>query len=143
MPPFSSCAPFLLCFFRPLCFPLLKFLKSTQKSDSLKNPNQQQGRKEAESCGGISMKTSYEKFMALPIKKELLCLEQGDITEPYFCYPANAKPIGFEGCILYWNVQTLALFQNKSYLYIPLRQTLILQGFFFLFLLRKMFLSHH
>ena len=47
------------------------------------------------------MKTSYEKFMALPIKKELLCLEQGDITEPYFCYPANAKPIGFEGCILY------------------------------------------
>lgn len=47
------------------------------------------------------MKTSYEKFMALPIKKELLCLEQGDITEPYFCYPVNAKPIGFEGCILY------------------------------------------
>ena len=39
--------------------------------------------------------------MALPIDKGLLCLEYGDIAEPYFCYPVNAKPIGFEGCILY------------------------------------------
>ena len=47
------------------------------------------------------MKTIYEKFMSLPIDKGLLCLEHGDITTPYFCYPVNAKPIGFEGCILY------------------------------------------
>ena len=45
------------------------------------------------------METIYEKYMALPIDKGLLCLENGDITEPYFCYPVNAKPIGFEGCI--------------------------------------------
>ena len=47
------------------------------------------------------MKTIYEKYMASPIDKELLCLEHGEITEPYFCYPVNAEPIGFEGCILY------------------------------------------
>ena len=33
------------------------------------------------------METIYEKYMALPIDKGLLCLENGDITEPYFCYP--------------------------------------------------------
>lgn len=47
------------------------------------------------------MGTIYEKYMALPIDKSLLCLEHGEITYPYFCYPVNAKPIGFEGCILY------------------------------------------
>ena len=47
------------------------------------------------------MKTIYEKYMASPIDKELLCLEHGEITEPYFCYPVNAEPIGFDGCILY------------------------------------------
>ncbi len=47
------------------------------------------------------MKTAYEKYMALSIDKELLCLKHGDITTPYFCYPVNAEPIGFEGCILY------------------------------------------
>ena len=30
------------------------------------------------------MKTIYEKYMASPIDKELLCLEHGEITEPYF-----------------------------------------------------------
>ena len=47
------------------------------------------------------MKTIYDKYMTLPINKGLLCLEDRDITTPYFCYPVNAKPIGFEGCILY------------------------------------------
>ena len=47
------------------------------------------------------METIYEKYMALPIDKGLLCLEYGDIADPYFCYPVNANPIGFEGCILY------------------------------------------
>ena len=45
------------------------------------------------------METIYEKYIALPIDKSLLCLEHRDITDPYFCYPVNAKPIGFEGCI--------------------------------------------
>lgn len=43
----------------------------------------------------------YEKYMELPIDKRLLCLEHRDITDSYFCYPVNAKPIGFEGGILY------------------------------------------
>ena len=47
------------------------------------------------------MRTVYEKYMASPIDKGLFCLEHGDITVPYFCYPVNAEPIGFEGCILY------------------------------------------
>lgn len=47
------------------------------------------------------MKTIYEKYTAFPIDKGLLSLEPGDIADPYFCYPVNAKPIGFEGSILY------------------------------------------
>ncbi len=47
------------------------------------------------------MRAFYEKYVALPIDKGLLCLERGDITVPYFCYPVNAEPIGLEGCILY------------------------------------------
>lgn len=48
------------------------------------------------------MSTIYEKCKALPIDKALLCLEEGTITQPpYFCYPVNAEPIGFEGCIMY------------------------------------------
>lgn len=47
------------------------------------------------------MNTLYEKYVALPINKGLICLEQKDLTDPYFCYPVDAKPIGFEGCILY------------------------------------------
>ena len=47
------------------------------------------------------METIYETYLSLPIDKGLFCLAHGDITAPYFCYPVNAKPIGFEGCILY------------------------------------------
>ncbi len=47
------------------------------------------------------METTYKKYRALPIDKGLLCLEPGAITTQYFCYPVNAEPIGFEGCILY------------------------------------------
>lgn len=47
------------------------------------------------------MATIYEKYLTLPVDKSLLCLEQGEITAPYFCYPVNAEPIGFEGCIMY------------------------------------------
>ena len=41
------------------------------------------------------METIYETYLSLPIDKGLLCLAHGDITAPYFCYPVNAKPIGF------------------------------------------------
>lgn len=47
------------------------------------------------------MGTVYEKYMASPIDKGLFCLEHGNIAIPCFCYPVNAVPIGFEGCILY------------------------------------------
>ncbi len=47
------------------------------------------------------METLYENDLALPIDKGLLCLEQEDPSGPYFCYPANAQPIGFEGAIMY------------------------------------------
>ena len=47
------------------------------------------------------MSGTYEKYMALPIDKGLLCLEYRNCIDPYFCYPVNAKPIGFEGDILY------------------------------------------
>ena len=53
------------------------------------------------SCRGESMNTVYEEYRASPIDKGLLCLEHGEITTPYFCYPVNAEPIGFEGCIMY------------------------------------------
>ncbi len=42
-----------------------------------------------------------QEFLALPIHREALGLEQGDLSEPYFCYPVGAEVIGFEGCILY------------------------------------------
>lgn len=47
------------------------------------------------------METLYENYLALSIDKGLLCLEQENPSGPYFCYPANAQPIGFEGAILY------------------------------------------
>ena len=48
------------------------------------------------------MGTIYERYMALSIDKRLLCLECGNNSEiSYFCYPVNAKPIGFEECIMY------------------------------------------
>lgn len=47
------------------------------------------------------MKPIYETYLALPVDKSLFCLEPGEITEPYFCYPLQAEPIGFEGSVLY------------------------------------------
>ena len=43
----------------------------------------------------------FEKYKALNINGELISLEYREIDEPYFCYPVNAKVIGFEGSILY------------------------------------------
>lgn len=47
------------------------------------------------------MNSLFEKYKSLHIKGELICLEQREDITPYYCYPVNAKPIGFEGCIMY------------------------------------------
>jgi hypothetical protein len=43
----------------------------------------------------------FEKYKSLSVNGELICLGQQDTIVPYFCYPINATPIGFEGCIMY------------------------------------------
>ena len=47
------------------------------------------------------METLFDRYIDLQIDGSLISLEQGEITAPYFCYPVNARAIGFEGCILY------------------------------------------
>ena len=44
----------------------------------------------------------FDKFKQSDENWGLICLEQiGEVDPPYFCYPLNAIPIGFEGCIMY------------------------------------------
>ena len=47
------------------------------------------------------MDALFSQFQQLPIDKSLISLEPGSIEVPFFCYPVNALPIGFEGGILY------------------------------------------
>lgn len=47
------------------------------------------------------MSNLFEKYKSLSANGELICLEQQNTIVPFFCYPINAKPIGFEGCIMY------------------------------------------
>lgn len=47
------------------------------------------------------MKTLYERYQQLNINGSLICLEQVKDIYSYFCYPTNAKAIGFEGSIMY------------------------------------------
>ncbi|MBQ5782052.1 MAG: hypothetical protein IIV99_01535 [Oscillospiraceae bacterium] len=47
------------------------------------------------------MNTVFEKFKQLNIDTTPISLEQPEYIYPYFCYPTNAVPIGFEGCIMY------------------------------------------
>ena len=47
------------------------------------------------------MDALFAQFQKFPIDKSLISLEPGSIEVSYFCYPVNAVPIGFEGCILY------------------------------------------
>lgn len=47
------------------------------------------------------MSTLFEQYQQLPIDGSLLALTPGEITVPYYCYPLDAVPIGFEGPILY------------------------------------------
>lgn len=43
----------------------------------------------------------FQRYRSMNIDSSLLSLEYSEITAPYFCYPTNAKVIGFEGSILY------------------------------------------
>ncbi len=47
------------------------------------------------------MNNLFEKYRNLSVNGELICLEQQNTIVPFFCYTINAKPIGFEGCIMY------------------------------------------
>ncbi len=47
------------------------------------------------------MSTIFENYKQLSLNCGLICLEPGEITVPYFCYPVNAEPVGFEEAILY------------------------------------------
>lgn len=47
------------------------------------------------------MSTVYEKYKKMNIDSSFICLEKTDDVIQYFCYPTNAKAIGFEGCIMY------------------------------------------
>lgn len=47
------------------------------------------------------MSSLFKKYKSLSVDGELICLEQRNEITPFFCYPTNAKPIGFEGCIMY------------------------------------------
>ena len=45
---------------------------------------------------------TYKKFLSLDIDSSLISLEKAETGySDYFCYPTNAKAIGFEGCIMY------------------------------------------
>lgn len=50
------------------------------------------------------MESLFQKFKSLCIDRSLISLEDGDLSASYFCYPVNAKVIGFEGCILYCTI---------------------------------------
>lgn len=43
----------------------------------------------------------FHEYRKLNIDGSLISLKYAEIEYPYFCYPVDAKVIGFEGCILY------------------------------------------
>ena len=45
------------------------------------------------------METLFDQYKELNINGSLICLEQVEDIYSYFCYPTNAKAIGFEGSI--------------------------------------------
>ena len=47
------------------------------------------------------MKSLYERYEEMGINGGPICLEREENVTPYFCYPENAKAIGFEECIMY------------------------------------------
>lgn len=50
------------------------------------------------------MDTLFEKYKSLCIDRSLISLEDGALSVSYFCYPAHANAIGFEGCTLYCTI---------------------------------------
>ena len=46
------------------------------------------------------METLFDQYKELNINGSLICLEQVEDIYSYFCYPTNAKAIGFEGSIM-------------------------------------------
>jgi len=51
------------------------------------------------------MKELYKKFTELDINTSLINLDKPGEYYPYYCYPLNAQPIGYEGCIMYCFVE--------------------------------------
>lgn len=47
------------------------------------------------------MSSLFEKYCHLFVNGEVISLEQQNTYVPFFCYPINARPIGFEGCVMY------------------------------------------
>lgn len=47
------------------------------------------------------MDNLYERYNGLAIDGALIALSSHENVPPYFCYPLNAQPIGYEGCIMY------------------------------------------
>ena len=47
------------------------------------------------------MDSVYKKYKKMNVDGSLICLEKTNDAIQYFCYPTNAKAIGFEGCIMY------------------------------------------
>lgn len=47
----------------------------------------------------------FQKYKSLCMNGSLISLENGDLSASYFCYPVNARVIGFEGCILYCAIE--------------------------------------
>ncbi len=47
------------------------------------------------------MECTFENYLKLNIKGELISLVSTEHLYPYWCYPTNSKPIGLEGSILY------------------------------------------
>lgn len=47
------------------------------------------------------MRTLYERYQEMKINGSLIGLDQNKEAYPYFCYPTNAKAIGYEESIMY------------------------------------------
>lgn len=56
--------------------------------------------------GGDDVKILYERYKEMKIDGTLISLEQVEDKLSYFCYPTNARPIGFEGCIMYCFIES-------------------------------------
>ena len=65
------------------------------------------------------METIYEKYMALPIDKGLLCLEYGDIAERIFAIPSTQSQSDLK------DVFCIAFCRNMEKWYLPAIQKVV------------------